>query len=159
MPSPSPKFWNFKSVQKRLKFCGQLLKAPKVKDNEVNQNWTKVECYTMKFCEILLTFVKSHNLFIHVFVKATLIKHKWKDLLTFFRYNVKAESVKANGREPKSCLDRVFNFRLGRFDFTPIQNCVDARPLLELKTRPRSHPPSLNIATSVALMLGIRSLL
>jgi len=28
-----PKFQNFESVQTRLKFCGQLLKAPKAKAN------------------------------------------------------------------------------------------------------------------------------
>ena len=30
-------------------------------------------------------------------------------------YFVRAGSAKANGREPKSCLARVFNFKLGHF--------------------------------------------
>ncbi len=41
-------------------------------------------------------------------------------LITIFRHELKATAVrpgsaKANGREPKSCLGRVFNFKLGPF--------------------------------------------
>ncbi len=65
---PGLKFQNFKSVQKRLKFNGQLLKALKEKAKvKVNQNWMKTVYYHgiswhfINFCEILLTLVKSHN--------------------------------------------------------------------------------------------------
>ncbi len=51
-------------------------------------------------------------------------------------------SVKANGREPKSCLGQVFNYKLGCFDGMHILICADARPHLELKTRPRFCPVS-----------------
>jgi hypothetical protein len=49
----------------------------------------------------------------------------WPNKLPFVNLTVKAMDpvgntiklgrAKANGREPKSCLDRVFNFRLGSF--------------------------------------------
>jgi hypothetical protein len=45
--------------------------------------------------------------------------------------------MKANGREPKSCLGRVFNFKLG---------LIHARLSLELKTRPRFRPVSLSLS-------------
>ncbi len=46
-------------------------------------------------------------------------------------------SVKAIGRDPKSCLGRVFNFKLGCFVTCTIAWPIHARPSLELKTRPR----------------------
>jgi hypothetical protein len=52
-------------------------------------------------------------------------------------------STKANGREPKSCLGRVFNFKLGCFVMCTIAWPIQARLSLELKTRPRFHPVSL----------------
>jgi hypothetical protein len=67
LPLPSPKFQNFESAQTRLKFCGQLLKAPKAKAkvNKVHRNGMKAKFYTKKFCaifhEISLTFVNSCN--------------------------------------------------------------------------------------------------
>jgi hypothetical protein len=56
-------------------------------------------------------------------------------------------SVKANGRESKSCLVQVFNFKLGCFVM-----CTTAQPIqwlsLELKTRPRFHPLGLGLSMS-----------
>ncbi len=49
-------------------------------------------------------------------------------------------SVKANGREPKTCLGRVFNYKLGCFDDVYLFNYVDIRPHLSLKTQPRFSP-------------------
>ncbi len=46
--------------------------------------------------------------------------------------NDAVQSAKANWREPKSCLGRVFNFKLDSF-----ASYQHKRPLLELKTRPR----------------------
>ncbi len=48
------KVQNFESVQKKLKFYSQLLKAlkAKVKANEVHQNSIKAKYYTIKFVEI-----------------------------------------------------------------------------------------------------------
>jgi hypothetical protein len=51
-------------------------------------------------------------------------------------------STKANGREPKSCLSRVFNFKLGCIVMYTIAQHIQARPSLELKTRPRFRPLS-----------------
>ncbi len=46
-------------------------------------------------------------------------------------------STKANGRELKSCLGRVFNFRLGCFVMYATAWHIQAPPSLELITRPR----------------------
>jgi hypothetical protein len=53
-----------------------------------------------------------------------------------------AGSTKANGREPKSCLGQVFNFKLGRFCYE--WNCMTytSMPTLVLKTWPRFCPVS-----------------
>ncbi len=51
-----------------------------------------------------------------------------------------AGSVKANGSEPKSCLGRVFNFKLDCFVMYAIERHIQAHPSLELKTRPRFCP-------------------
>jgi hypothetical protein len=53
-----------------------------------------------------------------------------------------AGSAKANGREPKTCLGRVFNNKLGCFDDAHVPVYVDARPHLYLKTRPMFSPVS-----------------
>jgi hypothetical protein len=54
----------------------------------------------------------------------------------------KAGSVITNGREPRSCLGRVFNSKLGRIA-TPGSKCmVRMQPLLKLKTRPKARPVS-----------------
>jgi hypothetical protein len=50
-------------------------------------------------------------------------------------------------REPKSCLGRVFNSKLGCI--TALLSKCSARmpqPLLELKTRPRARPVSLSLS-------------
>jgi hypothetical protein len=51
--------------------------------------------------------------------------------------------AKANGREPKSCLGRVFNFKLGCFDMWSIAWYRQGRPDLELKTWLRCCPVNL----------------
>ncbi len=63
-------------------------------------------------------------------------------------------SVKANRREPKSCLGWVFNFKSGCFVICTIAWPIKARPSLELKTRPRFRPVSLSLSM-MSLMLGI----
>ncbi len=40
-----------------------------------------------------------------------------------------AGSVKANGREPKTCLGQVFNYKLGCFGDVNVLIYVDARTL------------------------------
>jgi hypothetical protein len=52
-------------------------------------------------------------------------------------------SAISNGREPRSCLGRVFNFKLGCFA-TLGSKCIVLRmqPLLKLKTRPKARPVS-----------------
>jgi hypothetical protein len=51
-------------------------------------------------------------------------------------------SVKANGREPKTCLGRVCNYKLGRFNYLNVFVYMNARPHLQLKTQPRFSPDS-----------------
>ena len=46
---------------------------------------------------------------------------------------VLAGSAKANRREPKSCLGRVFKYKLGCFDDVHVFIYVDAQPHLKLK--------------------------
>jgi hypothetical protein len=51
-----------------------------------------------------------------------------------------AGSSEANGRDTKTCLGQVFNYKLGCFDDVHILIYVDSRPHLWLKTRPRFSP-------------------
>ncbi len=46
-----------------------------------------------------------------------------------FYYN-RLGSAKANGREPKTCSGRFFNYKLGCFYDIPVLIYVDARPHL-----------------------------
>jgi len=46
-------------------------------------------------------------------------------------------SLKANGREAKTCLGQVFNYELGCLDDVHVLIYMDARPHLQLKTWPR----------------------
>ncbi len=61
-----------------------------------------------------------------------------------------AGSAKANGRETKSCLVRVFNFKLGCFVLCTIAWPIQARPSLEWKIRPRFCPVSLSVSMADA---------
>ncbi len=51
-------------------------------------------------------------------------------------------SAISNGREPKSCLGRVFNSMLGLIATLCSKCMVSMQPLLKLKTRPRVCPVS-----------------
>ncbi len=51
-------------------------------------------------------------------------------------------SVITNGREPRSCLGRVFNSKLGCIGTLGSKCTVSKQPLLKLKTRPRARPVS-----------------
>jgi hypothetical protein len=55
-------------------------------------------------------------------------------------------SAKAIGREPKSCLGQVFNFKLGCFVRCTIAWPIQVRPSLQWKTRPRFRPVSLSLS-------------
>jgi hypothetical protein len=48
----------------------------------------------------------------------------------------------SNGREPKSCLGQIFNFKLDRFASEQHRGMTYTWPLSELKTRPRFYPVS-----------------
>jgi hypothetical protein len=50
--------------------------------------------------------------------------------------------AKANGREPKTCLGQVFNYKLGCFDDLHVLIYVGAHPYLKLKTWLRFSPVS-----------------
>jgi len=55
-------------------------------------------------------------------------------------------SAKANGREPKSYLNQVFNFKLGCFVMCTIWMAIQACPSLQLKSWPRCRPFSLSLS-------------
>ncbi len=55
---------------------------------------------------------------------------------------VESGSTKAIGKEPKSCLARVFNNKLDCFDDVHVLIYADAHSHLKLKTRPRFSPVS-----------------
>jgi hypothetical protein len=59
---------------------------------------------------------------------------------------IKAGSVKANGREPISCLGRVFIFKLGCFVMCTIAWPIQVWASLQWKTRPRFRPVSLRLS-------------
>ncbi len=50
------------------------------------------------------------------------------------KYYISPGSAKANGGESKSCLGRVFNFKLDWFVMYAIEQHIQAHPSLELKT-------------------------
>ncbi len=64
-------------------------------------------------------------------------------VLVVYEHRPKTGSAITNGREPKSCLGRVFNSKLDCFA-TPYRKCIVWRmqPLLKLKTRPKARPVS-----------------
>ncbi len=51
-------------------------------------------------------------------------------------------SVITNGREPRSCLGRVFNSKLGPIAILGSKCMVCMQPLLKLKTQPKARPVS-----------------
>ncbi len=57
-------------------------------------------------------------------------------------FSAVAGSAKANGREPKTGLGRVFNYKLGCYDDVRVLMYAYAHPYLKLKTRPRFCPLS-----------------
>jgi hypothetical protein len=64
-------------------------------------------------------------------------------IVSYLRVGLKAGSAITNGREPRSCLGRVFNSKLGCIAATlGSKRMVCMRPLLKLKTRPKARPVS-----------------
>jgi hypothetical protein len=61
-------------------------------------------------------------------------------------------STKANGREAKTCLGRVFNYKLSCFNDVNVFVYVDACPHLQLKTWPRFSPISLSLPMDRLIM-------
>ncbi len=61
--------------------------------------------------------------------------------------SIEPGSTVTSGREPKSCLGRVFNSKLGCIAAL-LSKCLARmpQPLLELKTRPRARPVSLSLS-------------
>jgi hypothetical protein len=57
-------------------------------------------------------------------------KYQNKKTKKFVSKTIEAGSEKANGREPKTCLGRVFNYKLGCFDDMHVLIYVDAHPHL-----------------------------
>jgi hypothetical protein len=72
---------------------------------------------------------------------------KWQDIGGCVTYwDDTAGSSKANGREPKTCLGRVFNNKLGCLDDVHVLIYMDASSHQQLKTRPRFSPVSLSLS-------------
>jgi hypothetical protein len=67
-------------------------------------------------------------------------------LISFIDKRTFPVSAKANGREPKSRLGRVFNFKLGCFVVRTIAWPIQVQPSLQWKTRPRFRPVSLSLS-------------
>ncbi len=65
------------------------------------------------------------------------------------------ERAKSNRREPKSCLGRVFNFKIGCFGDVNVLSCVEACRHLELKTWPRFCPVDLSLPRYCVLLFTI----
>jgi hypothetical protein len=56
---------------------------------------------------------------------------------------VASGSAITNGSEPRSCLGRVFNSKLGCIAAILGSKCIVCmQPLMKLKTRPKAHPVS-----------------
>ncbi len=64
-------------------------------------------------------------------------------------------SAKANGREPETCLGRVFNYKLGCFNDVHVLIYVYACPYLQLKTRPRLSPVSYSLSMRQIQNIGV----
>ncbi len=83
--------------------------------------------------------------------------------LSYLKMWQKPGSAITNGREPRSCLGRVFNFKLG-CSVSEKCNCTACtRPLLELKIQPRFCPVSWSLSMQrvkldLACMYGLNSL-
>jgi hypothetical protein len=67
-------------------------------------------------------------------------------------YNIDARSAITNGREPKSCLGRVFNSKLGCIATPGSKYMVCMQPLLKLKTRPKARPVSKSLSMIDAMV-------
>ncbi len=65
--------------------------------------------------------------------------------------------MKANGREPKSCLGQAFNTKLGCFVMNTTAQPIQARQSLELKTPPRCCPVRLSCPClgAISLLTGL----
>ncbi len=63
-------------------------------------------------------------------------------------WSAQAGSAISNGREPRSCLGRVFNIKLGSFVSKQLNWVAHTQPLLELKTRPRFRPDSWSLSVA-----------
>ncbi len=59
-----------------------------------------------------------------------------------------AGSARTNGREPRSCLGRVFNSKLGHIA-TLGSKCM--QPLLKLKTQPMARPVRKSLSVGEAI--------
>jgi hypothetical protein len=62
-----------------------------------------------------------------------------------------AGSAKANGRESRSSLGRVINFKLGRFVTYAIVRHIQTRPRPEFKTQPWFCPVSLSLSMALSM--------
>jgi hypothetical protein len=87
--------------------------------------------------ELIFIYIWQHSKLLGVLTplpSSSLSKHRPLGLV------LKLGIVKAKGREPKTCLGRVFNYKLGSYDYVHVLTYVDARPHLWLKTQPWFHP-------------------
>ncbi len=78
-----------------------------------------------------------------MFVLARLCSHMQFYIVAYWGQRGNA---KVNGREPWSCLGRVFNFKLGHFASKQHKCIAHMQQLLELKTRPRFFPVNWSLS-------------
>ncbi len=113
-----------------------------------NINWTPLLDFIV-FCSKIGHFEIMHKIsryFLGSFEKIGQIYTKNLVTLQITVPTWHLGSMKANGREPKSCLGRVFNFKLGCFVKCTTAWPEQARPSLKLKTWPRFHPHSSSLS-------------
>jgi hypothetical protein len=104
---------------------------------------------------ISLHFSPYLSLWASVLVFKPLILTQWVKCSTTVLPKYVSGSAKANGREPKSCLGWVFNFKLGYFVMHAITRHIQACPILELKTQPRFCLVSLSLSMFVSTFVVI----
>ncbi len=105
-------------------------------------NTTSYKCYNLTLARFKTLFWKILAVQFNV-LEATIFFSATNTPAYFAVASVTPGSAITNWREPRSCLGRVFNSKLGCFA-TPGCKCIVWRmqPLLTLKTRPKARPVS-----------------
>jgi hypothetical protein len=73
--------------------------------------------------------------------------------LSMIKVSATVGSAKASRREPKTCLARVFNFKLDSFGDVKYVPGTHACTHLKLKTRPRFRPVGLGLSVATVILV------